>query len=205
MAIDNVLFPNPKLIHGLTKSSQLPVRVISNGNTEYRIRTNAFERFVWEFPTSTMTETQLTEMIKFWGQRDGGLNAFKFQDPDYPNFVNAKLSSAGGSKWYLRIPYDTDTAGRHRVFNLTIGSMTCTRNGTPATIASAQVESTGEPTITVTGSSSGDTIRLSGPCYLSARFDSELSWSLTALDSDNLPYFSTYNTIRLYEVFETTL
>ena len=205
MSIDNVLFTNPKLIHGISKSSEIPTRVVGNGNTEYRMRTNAFERFIWEWPSATMTTEQIRELYKFWNQRDGGLRGFKFQDPDYPNFVNAKLSSAGGSKWYLRIPFDSDTPGTHRVFNLTLGSTTCTKNGTPATIASAQVESTGEPTITVTGSISTDTIRISGPCYLSVRFDGSISWSISSLDQDNLPVISTYDTIRLYELFETTL
>lgn len=205
MAIDNVLLTNPKLIHGMSKSSSIPTQIVSNGNTEYRMRTNAFERFTWQWPASTMTDAQLRELYKFWVERDGGLKAFKFQDPDYPNFVSGKLSSAGGTKWYLRIPFDSSTAGLHRIFNLTIGSMTCTKNGSPATIASAQIETNGEPTITVTGSSSGDTIRISGPCYFSARFDSNVSWSLTGLDENNLPVLSTYDTIRLVEVFETTL
>lgn len=205
MAIDNVLFTNPKLIHGLRKSSSLPTKIVSNGNTEYRIRTNAFERFSWTYPSSTMTDSQLREIYNFWVTREGGLKAFKFQDPDYPNFVDAKLTSAGGSKWYLRIPYDSNTPGTHRIFNLTIGSTTCTKNGNPATIASAQIETTGEPTITVTGSVSTDTIRISGPCYFSVRFDGNLEWSLTGLDINNAPVIETYGDINLIEVFETTL
>lgn len=218
--MDNVLLQNPKLIHGLTKSSALPTRIVSNGNTEYRMRTNAFERFSWEWPASTMKDEHLRDLYRFWNQRGGGLTAFLFQDPDYPNFVNAPLSSAGGSKWFLRVPtfataedgvyYDgvavPNEPGLHRIFNLDLSKTTCTRNGSPATITSAQIEpTTGEPTITVFGSNSSQEITISGPCYFSVRFDSNIEWSMTGLDENNQPLIHTYSPIRLIEVFESTL
>ena len=205
MAVDNVIFPNPKLIHSMKKSSAIPVNIVSNGNTEYRIRTNAFERFSWEWPSSTMTDSQIRTLYQFWVQRGGGLNSFKFQDPDYPNFVDGRLGSAGTTTWFLRVPFDSTTPGQHRVFNLDLANTTCKKNGTTATISSASINANGEPIITVAGSSPSDVIAISGPIYFTARFDSSVEWVLEALDFDNLPVISTYSNIKLIEVFESTL
>lgn len=189
----------------MKKSSAIPVNIVSNGNTEYRIRTNAFERFNWEWPSSTMSDAQIRTLYQFWMERDGGLKAFKYQDPDYPNFVNAKLSNAGTAYWHLRIPFNASTPGQHRVFNFDLANTTAKLNGTTATISIAAIDSSGEPVIGIPGSTPSDTVTISGPIYLSARFDSSIEWVLEALDENNLPVISTYSNIKLIEVFETTL
>jgi hypothetical protein len=198
------------LIHGLKRTADRPNTIVANGNTEYRLRRSAFERYTWQYPGSTLMEsscgsTTFGKLSQFFADRDGGINSFKFQDPYYPNFVNAKLSNAGGSNWYLRIPVDTNTPGLHRVFNLSLGSTTATKNGVNTTITSASITTAGEPIITINGSTSGDTIRISGPCYLTARFEGPLNYTIAGLKSDNSVLAVEYDTITLKEVFETTL
>jgi len=205
MAIDNVVFPNPKLIHGFTKEVMIPTQVVSNGNNEYRIRKQANERYMWSWPGSTMEDADIRALVKFQAQREGALKAFKFQDPDYPNFMDAVLEYSGAdSRWLIKVPFDDATPGSHRIFNLDTGNTTVTVDGSPGSIVSAQLNAAGEPTVTVNGTAGTETVRISGPCYFSARFDGNITWTLAALNIDNTPNLSIYNEIRLKEVFEDT-
>jgi hypothetical protein len=61
----------------------------------------------------------------------------------------------------------------------------------------------GIPQVTIVGSSSGDTIRVSGPIYFTAKLMSPLSQTLAALDhcgGTNNPYIYNVNAIELMEV-----
>lgn len=205
MAIDNVLFPNPPMIHGFQKEVMIPTNVASNGNREFRIRKQANERYIWSWPGSTMEDDDLRALIKFQSQREGALKAFKFQDPDYPTFNDALLEYSGSTTdWYLRIPFDASTVGVHKIFNIDLGNTTVTVDGVSGNISSGQLNSAGEPTITVDGTNGSEVVRITGPCYFSARFDANIAWTLAHLNSDNTPNISIYNEIKLIEVFEDT-
>lgn len=206
MSIDNVLFPNLKLIHGFTREILGNILIVDNNSSglEKRIRKSPFERYIWSFQGTNVLSSDVQTLHKFWQERGNGHHSFKFQDPYYPEFNNALLASAGGTTWYLNIPYSSSQAGEHPVFNFDV-TTTATVNGTPTGIAGASIDSSGRPIITITGTTGTEEVRITGPCYLTARFDRNLSWSMAALDSDNLPYVDLLGEVRLKEVFETTI
>jgi len=203
--IDNVLFPIIKTIHGFTRETVQPTNIITNSSgREYRILRSNMPRFMWTYQSTTIEHADMLELESFWADRGGRLRSFKFQDPNYQTFNDAILSSAGGQNWYLRIPHTPSTAGDHRVFNFD-SATTATVDSIPTSINSASLNTSGEPIITITGTTGSEVVRITGNCYLSARFDVELSWSLSALNLDNSPFVDTYQSIILKEVFESTL
>ena len=201
MAFDNVTFPTVPLIHDQRRSVIDPVSILSNGNYEYRVKRQQWEKFAYEVPAQTMTPTQKESVRQFLMQRNNGLNAFKYNDPDLSVWSDVKLSHAGGSNWYLYLPFDSSTAGNtHPLFNQTPGDFTAEVNSSPASITSYQLVG-GVPTFTITGATSaGDDVRLTGTAYFNVRLDSSFSDTLYALCTDNSPRGHQVTAIRLMEV-----
>lgn len=80
MAYQNVLFPNPKLVHGLTKEIGTTTKVISNGNTEYRIQKNNPRRR-WTWQSRTISKADRDAIITFMNSVNFGLDSFRFYCP----------------------------------------------------------------------------------------------------------------------------
>lgn len=204
MAVDNVVFPNFPLIHGLRRETLIPTMVtVTNGVNEYRLnRSGNFERYHWTWPSSTLEHDEVLTLLKFFKQRNGAHLGFKFQDPSYPNFVNAKLTLDSGSNYILATPFTDDgsDAGEHYIWNFNISDYTINQG----TITAAFIDSAdGLPKITVSGA--GASVLISGPCYFSARFDSDIEHVLVALNQgiDNTPLLDSYNPVSLRELFES--
>lgn len=209
MSVDNVVFPSLPLLHGVRRQSVFPTQVVtSNGFQEYRLnRSGDFDRYTWTYPTSTLfhdaeescqaSNTTINALYQFWIERNGGLNGFKFVDPNYPEFVDAILQLDSGSDYFLRLPFNDSTPGLHRVWNFNIPDYTVNTGS----ITAAFIDTDGEPKITVSGAV-GD-VRISGPCYMTARFDSNIESVMLALNVDNTPYLDSYAPITLRELFET--
>lgn len=200
MAFQNELFPSIKLIHGVSKSIIDPVSIISNGNTEYRVKKNRYARFTWSIPSNNLNEEDKLEINAFLSDKDHGLDSFKFTDPDLSTLSAGLMSSAGTDTWFLNIPHDTNNAGKHPIFHSS--NLTATKNGLAATIASTSLDSNGRPILTITGSIPSDVIRITGNFYFAVRLDSSTGWSLKALTGTNTPDIVGYSEIKLIEVFE---
>jgi len=200
MAFINEQFPSVKLVHGVKKSIIDPVAVVTNGNQEFRIKKNRFPRFNWEIPSANVTEETKLEMNAFLAAKDHSLDSFKFSDPDQVTLTDGLMLSKSGSDWYFNIPFDSTTTGNHPIFHS--DNLTATRNGSPATISGTSVVD-GLPIITITGSSPGDVIKITGEIFFAVRLDSATGWSLQALNGDNTPNIIGYSTLKLIEVFET--
>lgn len=212
MAFLNTTFPALKLKHGITKEIYNPVSITGNGTREVRRKQNKVERFVWNIPSRALFDADKLAIVKFLNTVDQGLKSFLFQDPDYPEFNNAKLGFRSGTTWYFNLPLDSSTAGNHPVLNASgfFGGLSFTKNGTPIGGVTYGVDgTTGLPYVTVPTSINTDTIRVTGPVYLTARFEGNLSYSITAMEKSPLggtcnviPSVVTLNDFKLVEVFE---
>lgn len=80
MAFQNITFPNPKDLFGLTKEVLQQTKIISNGNTEYRISKND-ARHRWNWPTRNITKTDMDSILSFISGVNMSLDSFKFVDP----------------------------------------------------------------------------------------------------------------------------
>lgn len=80
MAFQNVLFPTPKLIHGIVKETGQTTKIISNGNTEYRIQKSQ-PRKRWTIPGKTMSAADRNTIGTFMKNVNFALDSFRFVDP----------------------------------------------------------------------------------------------------------------------------
>jgi hypothetical protein len=80
MAFQNVLFPNPKLIHGLKKEFAQQTKIISNGNAEYRISKNQMRR-IWTWPARNISATEWQALVTFMSSVNFSLDSFRFYCP----------------------------------------------------------------------------------------------------------------------------
>lgn len=205
MAFVNSVFPEIRYIHGFKKEIIYPITVVGNGTKEYRVNKSRWDRFSFSFPTHLMKEDKRYEVAGFLAKKYHSLNSFKFKDPTYPLLNGDILVNKTGSKWFLYTAYDTNTGKAHPIFHP--GTLSVTVNGSPASYTFAIEE--GEPIITVSGSSSGQTVRVSGPYWLAVRLDSTVSWSLEGFVQQD-PSLNCYPTplavnmgeLKLLEVFE---
>jgi hypothetical protein len=80
MAFQNVLFPNPKLVHGLTKEVGQSTKIISNGNTEYRLsKSNPRRRWTWQ--SRGMSKADRDAIVTFMKNTKFSLDSFRFYCP----------------------------------------------------------------------------------------------------------------------------
>ena len=204
MPFKNVTFPNLKLIHGLQKSVAEDTTFIKNArqNLEDRVKKSKWPQYSWAYQGRAISRADMEELLAFYNDVEGTHYSFKFSDPDYPELNSALLAHSTGTEWFLNIPYDTNTAGRHPIFHVNTGSLSVTVDGSPVVINSFSVNSDGLPVISVLGTVGTEVVRVSGPFWHAARFNMNLDWSLTALDQSNTPSYVTTNTIQLVERFE---
>lgn len=95
MAFQNVLFPNPKLIHGLQKSVVQNVNVVTNGNTEYRILKNSQPRQRWVWSSRAMSQTDINTLVTFLKSVNMMLDSFRFYDPFDKTEYHVRLDASG--------------------------------------------------------------------------------------------------------------
>ena len=208
MAFQAVTFPKMRLTHGMVKTVIDPMIITGNGVRELRRRQTRFDRFLWSFPARNLDQTDVDALYKFYVQVNRGLDSFRFQDPEFPEYNSSPLLHRSGTTWYLGIPDDATTGGRHPVFNPVMGSLSFTRNGSPVT-PTFSISSDGFPIVTITGSSGTDDIRVTGPVYMTARFESPLSFTIVATSKSALndsctpiPTMQLVGDVNLIEVFE---
>lgn len=95
MAYQNILFPNPKLIHGLQKEVLKQTKIVSNGNTEYRISKNANFRQRWTWPSRAMSQTDIDAIITFADTVDMAKDSFNFYCPIRKQTFKVRFEDAG--------------------------------------------------------------------------------------------------------------
>ena len=204
MAFEDVTFPYYPMKHGITKTIIDPVSIVSNGNREYRIKRQSWERYEWTLPTQTMTNEQKEEIKAFLLSRNHSLNSFKFVDPDMASWIDTKLTYVSGTSWEVNLPLNnfnqtSSLPGTHPCFNADITDVTL--GGTPAGFTGPTITN-GIPVISVTGSSSGSNVRLTGGIpYFTVRLASALGYALAALDTNNETLGVEHASIKLIEVF----
>lgn len=81
MAYQNINFPTPRLIHGLQKETAKQTKIITNGNTEYRITKQANFRNRWTFPGRLVPQGDIQEILDFAEQVDMAKDSFNFYCP----------------------------------------------------------------------------------------------------------------------------
>jgi len=81
MAYQNILFPNPKLIHGLQKETVKQTKIVTNGNTEYRISKQANFRQRWTWSSRVMSQADINAIIAFAEGVDMAKDSFNFYCP----------------------------------------------------------------------------------------------------------------------------
>ena len=80
MAYQNINFPTLKLIHGLKKEIGQTTKIITNGNTEYRVsKSNPRRR--WTFQARTLLKADRDAIIAFAQSVDFALDSFNFYCP----------------------------------------------------------------------------------------------------------------------------
>jgi hypothetical protein len=204
MAFEAATFPSFPMVHDFGRQTIYPVITRTNGTVEWRGTHVRFEKFRWTIPTQTMTVPQKEAIRDFLVQRNHGLSSFRFRDPQLPSLTNAILGYRSPG-WDLYLPFSSSVPGNlHPIWNPIISELTFTRNGVSVSPSNVSFAITGGiPQVTIVGSSSGDTIRVSGPIYFTAKLMSPLSQTLAALDhcgGTNNPYIYNVNAIELMEV-----
>ena len=204
MAFEDVVFPYYPMKHNISKSIIDPVSVVSNGNREYRIKRQAWERYEWTLPVQTMTNEQKEEIKAFLLSRNHSLNSFKFVDPDMAAWVDTKLTNISADNWEVNLPLNnfnqtTSLPGTHPCFNANVTNVTV--NGSPELNFTVSVAN-GIPKIFVLGSPIGSDVRLTGGIpYFTVRLASSLGYTLAALDTNNETLGVNHAEIKLIEVF----
>lgn len=181
MAFQNIIFPDLKLKHGIHKEIVMPVSITGNGNREVRRKQNRYERFVWSIPARTLLEADKQAIYKFLNQVNYGLDSFLYRDPTYPELNGAIMSYRSGTTWYLNIPFDSTTAGTHPIINPVMAGLTFKKNAVAVTGVTFAVGTDGRPYIDVPASVSTDVITVTGPLYMTARFDSTFNFTIAAM------------------------
>lgn len=81
MAYQNITFPNPKLVHGLQKEVVKLTKIVTNGNTEFRISKQSNFRNRWTWPSRAMSQTDIEAILAFADTVDMALDSFNFYCP----------------------------------------------------------------------------------------------------------------------------
>lgn len=209
MAFQNVTFPEIKLKHGISREIVVPVSVTGNGNRELRRKMYRHERFIYTIPARTLLEADKQAIYKFFNQVNYGLDSFMFKDPTI-EFNDSKLSFRSGTTWWLNLPFDSTTAGTHPVYNPKLADLWFKKNTVAVTGVTLSYDTTtGLPYVTVPGSVNTDTITVSGPVYITVRFNGTFTHTTVAMaPSTNggtcnpVPVMVELGDISLIEVFE---
>ena len=81
MAFQNITFPNPRLIHGLQKEILKQTKIVTNGNTEFRISKQENFRQRWTWVSRVMLQSDIDAIISFAESVDMALDSFNFYCP----------------------------------------------------------------------------------------------------------------------------
>lgn len=210
MAFQNVIFPTLKLKHGIVREVVDPVMVTGNGAREVRRKQNRWERFVWTIPSRNLAQSDIDAIYKFLNGVDKSLDSFLFQDPHFPEFNNSKLTNKATNQWYLNLPFDSSTAGTHPVMNPVLAGLSFKKNGVAhAVTPTFAVDANGFPVITIPSTSPSDVVTITGPVYMTVRFEGTLTTTIMAMQKSTLggtcnvtPTVSSIGDFRLVEVWE---
>ena len=204
MAFENVVFPYYPMKHNISKSIIDPVSVVSNGNREYRIKRQAWERYEWTLPVQTMTNEQKEDIKGFLLQRQHSLNSFKFVDPDYATWdIGTRLSYNSLIFWNINLPAsrtNLNIAGTHPIFNS--DAFTVTINGNPDVVTAYEFPG-GVPVARIPAAISTDIVEINSNSipYFTVRLASSIGYTLAALDTNNETLGVNHAEIKLIEVF----
>lgn len=208
MAYTGKKFPQLKMHHGINRQVLAPITVTGNGLRELRRKNYKHERFVYTIPGRNMLEADKQAIYRFFAEVNYGLDSFVIKDPTI-EFNDSPLPYYNTTNWWLNIPYDSTTPGSHPVLNPFIGGLTFKRNGITASGVTLSYTTAGLPYVTVPGSTSLDTITVSGPIYITVRFDGTLTHTTMATEKstvggncDTIPTIVQVGDITLVEVFE---
>lgn len=95
MAHQNVYFPTPKLVHGITKSVYKPTIIVANGYSEYRLQRQQNPRVTWKIPGRSMLSTDITTIAAFLSSVNFGLDSFNFVCPKDGLTYSVRFDGAG--------------------------------------------------------------------------------------------------------------
>lgn len=195
MAFQNIVFPELKLIHGMSRTRSDRTVVFGNGYNEFRIRRGNIDPLDWSFPGRNMLAADAKTLIDFYNTVNGTLDSFKFKDPSDYKWTLFELEHHSGTAWTLKSnsgSYIYLLNGAINIFLNTVGI------GSTSTVTVIN----GKPTINVPGSISTDTVQVTGQFYYGARFNSTLSYEVAALDNSNDVVAAVLGTVNLHEVSE---
>lgn len=193
MAFSNVTFPDLKLIHGISKSRGDNTIVFGNGFNEYRIRRSPIDPYTWSFPARDLYVDDARELIEFYNNVDGGLYSFKFKDPDDYSWDLFQLTYYKDDKWKVK----SNTGSPISYGSISNVYLNGSPQGTHPIILTDD-----EPYIQVSGSTSGNTVQITGDFVYVARFASALQYSMNALDVNNDTLAVGIGSFELKEVAE---
>lgn len=227
------IFPTLRLKHGTTKTIDDPFQITGNGNREIRRKTNLVERYQWNIPSRNLYQEDLQDLIEFYGRV--GTQSFLFRDHTEPEYDNLKLTQIDTARTVWGIygsglhplinfngpAWNPASAAVVEVLNLTTGAITAApaitwlHNTKPSTVAGVLSLAGGYARSTLlqfaTAIPVGSVPIFSGAIYRTARFNSPLSYTITAMEKSDIttgvcevvPTVSQISDIQLTEVYET--
>ena len=95
MAHQNVTFPAPKLVHGITKSIYKPTIIVANGYAEYRLQRQQNARATWKIPGRSMLTVDVDAIASFLASVNYGLDSFNFVCPKDGLTYSVRFDGAG--------------------------------------------------------------------------------------------------------------
>lgn len=200
MAFDNATFPFVPLKHDRRVTVIDPVSVVTNGNYEYRVKRQQWERFEFTLSAQTMTNEQKENIRQFLMQRDNSFRTFKYVDPEYSTWEDVVLPYSG--TWghhYMYLPFGASTPGTtHPLFNQDAADFTVKLGGTPTTFTFEKLN--GIPTVYSFGANGIDPLTISGTISYNVRLNSSFQDVLFALDCNDAALGHQVPSISLMEV-----
>lgn len=193
MAYKDIFFPQLRLIHGISKTRGDNTVVFGNGYKEYRIRRSDIDPLTWTFPPRDLTVEDGRELIDFYNSVDGGLDSFKFKDPDDYQWDRFRLEYYKDDKWKVK-SLSGSPIFKGVIINVHLQDV-------PQGGSVIQLDDT-EPYISVPGSTSGSKVEVTGEFSYVVRFATGLSYSYNALDSNNDTLAVGIDSFQLKEVSE---
>ena len=179
MAFQNIVFPELKLVHGMSKvKSDSSTSVFGNGYREYRVKRGNVNPIRWSFPGRALVKSDAQTLIDFYNTVDGISDSFKFKDPDDHKWTLFRLENLSSSLWTVK-----SNTGSY-IFHLD-GSINVYLNDVFHSSVTSVTISNGVPVFNIAGTTSSDKIEVTGRFYYAARFDSSISYDLAALTNNN--------------------
>lgn len=195
MAFQNVVFPELKLIHGMTRTRTDRTQVFGNGYSEFRIRRGLIDPVDWSFPGRALELADARTLIDFYNDVNGTLDSFKFKDPDDYKWTEFQLEYHSGTSWVLKSNSGSYIYLLNGTISIELDDVAAGSTGTVTVI-------NGVPTISVGGSNAGSKVEITGQFYYGARFNAPISYEVAALDNNNDTVAAVIGNVQLHEVKE---